>query len=50
LNVIAEGVETQSQVDILRAQGCDEMQGFFFCKPLPAKQIEALLFDERTAA
>jgi EAL domain-containing protein (putative c-di-GMP-specific phosphodiesterase class I) len=50
LNVIAEGVETQSQMDILRAQQCDEMQGYFFCKPLPADQIETLLHEQHVAA
>lgn len=50
LNVIAEGVETQSQMDILRAQQCDEMQGYFFCKPVPADQIEALLREQHLTA
>ncbi|MES2026361.1 MAG: EAL domain-containing protein [Pseudomonadota bacterium] len=48
LNVIAEGVETESQMDILREQGCNEMQGYYFCKPLPSDQIESLLLNERT--
>ena len=47
LNVIAEGLETESQMDILREQGCNEMQGYYFCKPLPSDQIETLLFNEQ---
>jgi EAL domain-containing protein (putative c-di-GMP-specific phosphodiesterase class I) len=39
LSVIAEGVETEAQLDYLRARGCDEMQGYCFCKPLPAEEI-----------
>lgn len=43
LNVIAEGVETQEQVDLLRSLGCDQIQGYFFHKALPVDEIEALL-------
>lgn len=43
LSVIAEGAENQQQVDFLLAEGCPEIQGFFFAKPMPADKIEALL-------
>jgi EAL domain-containing protein (putative c-di-GMP-specific phosphodiesterase class I) len=35
LQVIAEGVETQAQLDWLRAHGCDEAQGYFLARPTP---------------
>ena len=40
LRTIAEGVETSGQLDYLREQGCDEVQGYYFSKPLPADQFE----------
>lgn len=43
LRVIAEGVETRSQLDVLKALDCDEIQGFYFSKPVPASEIPQLL-------
>jgi len=43
LRVIAEGVEKKEQLEFLRAKGCDEMQGYFFSKPIPAIDFETLL-------
>ncbi|WP_127588522.1 bifunctional diguanylate cyclase/phosphodiesterase [Paenibacillus koleovorans] len=41
MNVLAEGVETAEQVAILKAHKCDEMQGFYMCRPLSASSFEA---------
>jgi EAL domain-containing protein (putative c-di-GMP-specific phosphodiesterase class I) len=43
LNVIAEGVETQSQYDFLKLNNCDQVQGFLFCRPLPPDELLELL-------
>jgi EAL domain-containing protein (putative c-di-GMP-specific phosphodiesterase class I) len=43
LNVIAEGVETAAQMEYLKQHGCMAYQGYFFSKPVPIKQFEALL-------
>jgi diguanylate cyclase (GGDEF)-like protein/PAS domain S-box-containing protein len=40
MHTIAEGVETAAQLAFLRLQGCDEVQGYYFSKPLPAIQFE----------
>jgi diguanylate cyclase (GGDEF)-like protein len=42
LDVIAEGVETVSQRDFLHAQGCVAYQGYYFARPLPILEMEAL--------
>ena len=47
LNVLAEGVETDEQLAFLRAQGCNEIQGFSFSHPLPADEFAQLLRDGR---
>ena len=41
LKVVAEGVETEDQLNLLRMLGCDEMQGFLFSKPVPCDVFEA---------
>jgi len=41
--VIAEGVEDEKQFNFLQAQQCDEIQGYLFSKPVPAKEMEKLL-------
>jgi len=46
LKVIAEGVETAAQLDFLRSRHCDEMQGYYFSRPLPAEEIAALLRNQ----
>ena len=43
ISVIAEGIETEEQANFLRELQCDEVQGYFYSKPLPKEQIESLL-------
>ncbi len=43
LRVLAEGVETAEQAEFLRANGCDEAQGYWYSRPVPAPRFEELL-------
>jgi len=43
LRVVAEGVETQAQLDYLRAAGCEQVQGYLISRPLPVVEVRALL-------
>jgi diguanylate cyclase (GGDEF)-like protein len=40
LSTVAEGVETREQLDSLRVLGCDEVQGFFYARPMPASELQ----------
>ena len=46
LQIIAEGVETKRQVELLQHLGCHEIQGFVYSKPLPIKDYELLLWKK----
>ena len=49
MTTTAEGVETETQLELVRRQGCAEAQGFLFCPPLPASAIETLLRSSYSA-
>ncbi len=48
LTVVAQGVETREQADQLRLHACDELQGFYFKRPLPVDEFTQLLRDQAT--
>ena len=50
LKVVAEGVETEAQLAFLAEHGCDEFQGYYFSRPLPAEECGQWLAEGRTLA
>ncbi len=47
LHVIAEGVEKLAQLDYLREHGCDEIQGYYFSRPLPLHELQQLMNEKK---
>ena len=47
LEVVAEGVETEAQLSYLARRGCDQIQGYYFSRPLPAAQFEQMVCDDK---
>lgn len=48
LTVIAEGVETQAQANYLRTLHCDQIQGYYFSRPIPSSEVQQLLRSDAT--
>ena len=46
LTVVAEGVETRGQLDLLKDAGCKLVQGYYFSKPIPAEEFARLIEKE----
>ena len=46
LKIVAEGVETLDQANLLLAEGCDEVQGYYFGRPMPAEDFRALIHSQ----
>ena len=45
--VVAEGVETEAQLRMLKGAGCDLVQGYYFSRPLPPEEFESLIVEDR---
>jgi len=49
LKVIAEGVETKEQKDFIVENGCENIQGYFYAKPMPSDELESVLLEGLTS-
>ena len=47
LNVVAEGAETEEQVELLRSFGVDGIQGYYFAKPMPLDKLREFLSNQK---
>jgi EAL domain-containing protein (putative c-di-GMP-specific phosphodiesterase class I) len=45
IDVVAEGVETEEQLELLMAEGCTEMQGYYFSRAAPIENFEKILTE-----
>ena len=43
MEIVAEGVETSEQLDLVRREGCTQVQGFLFSRPLPPREASAYI-------
>ena len=50
LSVLAEGVETVGQLEFLKQERCDYVQGYYYYKPMPAKEIEEVFRGVKAGA
>ena len=50
IHVIAEGVETEAQRELLAVAGCDYAQGYLYSRPVPAADFEAMFFGKEIQA
>lgn len=50
LGLLAEGVETREQVDLLKRIGCDQVQGYYYAKPMPEEEFLALLMGAKNTS
>ncbi len=49
MKLVAEGVESQGQLEYLKSRGCQELQGFLFSRPVSAREISTLLENEKSS-
>jgi diguanylate cyclase (GGDEF)-like protein/PAS domain S-box-containing protein len=48
--VVAEGVETEQELEVIRALNCDEVQGYYYCRPIPADEMTEWLLQRSSVA
>ncbi len=49
LGLLAEGVETKDQIELLQSIGCDQVQGYYYAKPMPEEEFFELLKKQQAS-